>query len=131
MMKAIVRLINVMGIMFNCNVVQGYSGAKHVNPNDIVTYKDLGNHMMSFYLTLNIYIFRSYNEISNIRIACYKTHTLKLILCGAKICFKDLSLFNTKLFPFVNSNFTHFLLIWLWMWIHPYIAFIYNHICGL
>jgi hypothetical protein len=73
MMKAIVRLINVMGIMFNCNVVQGYSGAKHVNPNDIVTYKDLGNHMMSFYLTLKIYIFRSYNEISNIRIVCYKS----------------------------------------------------------
>jgi len=115
MVKVIVRLINVMGTVFNCNVAQGYNGAKHVNPNDIVTYKDLGNHMMSFYLTLNIYIFRSYNEISNIKIVCYKIKTLKLILYGAKICFKDLSLFNTKLLPFINSNFTHFLSIWLWM----------------
>jgi hypothetical protein len=70
--KAIVGLINVMGMVFNCNVAQGYNGAKHVNPNDIVTYKDLGNHMMSSYVTLNIYIFRSYNEISNIKLVCYR-----------------------------------------------------------
>jgi hypothetical protein len=57
MVKAIVGLINIMGMVFNCNVAQGYNVAKHVNPNDIVTYKDLGSHMMSFYLTLNIYIF--------------------------------------------------------------------------
>jgi hypothetical protein len=65
-------LINVMGMVFNRNVAQGYNGVKHVNPNDIVIYKDLGNHMMSSYLTLNIYIFRSYNEISNIKLVCYR-----------------------------------------------------------
>jgi hypothetical protein len=115
MVNTIVGLINVMGMVINCNVAQGYNGTKYVNPNDIVTYKDLGNHMMLSYLTLKIYIFRSYNEISNIRIICCKTQTLKLILYGAKICFKDLSLFNTKLLPSLNSNFTHFLLIQLRM----------------
>jgi hypothetical protein len=115
MVKAIVGLINVMGMVFNYNVAQGYNGAKRVDPNDIVTYKAFGNHMMSFYLTLNIYIFISYHEISNIRIVSYKAQTLKLILYGAKICFNDLSLFNTKLFPSFNSNCTHFLLIRLWM----------------
>jgi hypothetical protein len=79
MVKAIVGLINVMGMLFNCNVTQGYNGAKHVNPNDIVIYKDLGNHMMLSYLILKIYIFKSYNEISNIKIVCYRTQTLKLI----------------------------------------------------
>jgi hypothetical protein len=48
MVKAIVGLIDVMGMVFNCTVAQGYNGAKHVKPNDIVAYKDLGNHMMSF-----------------------------------------------------------------------------------
>ncbi len=72
MVKAIVGLINVMGMVFNWNVTQRYNGAKHVNPNDIVTYKDFGNHMISSYLTLKIYIFRPYNEISNIKIVCYR-----------------------------------------------------------
>jgi hypothetical protein len=102
-----------MIIVFNCNVAQGYNGIKHVNPNDIVAYKDLGNHMMSSYLTLKFYIFKSYNEISNIKIVYYRAHTLKLILYGAKIYFKDLSLFNNKLLTSLNSNFTHFLLIQL------------------
>jgi hypothetical protein len=33
MVKAIVGLINGMGMVFNCNVAQRYNGAKHVNPN--------------------------------------------------------------------------------------------------
>ncbi len=48
MVKAIEGLINAMGMVFNCNVAQRYNGVKHVDPNDIVTYKALGNHMMSF-----------------------------------------------------------------------------------
>jgi hypothetical protein len=42
MVKAIVGLTNVMGMVLNCNVAQGYNGAKHVNPNESVSYKDLG-----------------------------------------------------------------------------------------
>jgi hypothetical protein len=33
-----------MGMVFNCNVAQGYNGARHANPNDTTTYKVLGNH---------------------------------------------------------------------------------------
>jgi hypothetical protein len=49
MVKAIVGLINVMGMVFNCNVAQGYNGAKPTNPNDTTTYKDLGNHDVTFF----------------------------------------------------------------------------------
>jgi hypothetical protein len=44
MVKAIVGLINVMGMVFNCNVAQGNNGVKLTNSNDTTTYKDLGNH---------------------------------------------------------------------------------------
>jgi hypothetical protein len=58
MVKDIVGLINVMGMVFNCNVAQGYNGARPTNSNDTTTYKDLGNHdVILFYL--KIYISRS------------------------------------------------------------------------
>jgi hypothetical protein len=111
MVKAIVGLTNVMGMVFNCNVAQGYNGTRPANPM-ILQLTRILEIMMSFYLILKIYIPRSYNEFSKFYIISYKTQTLKLVPYSAKICFKDPSLSNTKLFVYFNSNFTYFLLIW-------------------
>jgi hypothetical protein len=56
MVKAIVGLINVMGMVFNCNVAQGYNGARHSNPNDTTTYKDLGNHDVILFHIENLHL---------------------------------------------------------------------------
>jgi hypothetical protein len=56
MVKAIVGLINVMGMVFNCNVAQGYNGARLANPMMLQLTRILENHDVILFYFENLHL---------------------------------------------------------------------------